>query len=243
MRYTHKYTTLWHDTDACRVLRAGKIQTYFQETGNLQCKAYGVPLDELRDERGVGFILSKISVKVYKPIGAYKDIEVDTWCKEAKGYSFYRYFEMRSDGDVVARASSVWALVDINTHSLARGDDELASHFPYDEPISATDLPQTARIGRGEVLYPVGKREIKYSDIDYNMHMNNTNYPDMLCDFLPDMQGKYVSEFSLSYLKESHFGTTLSIMRGEREDKSFIFKTQNPDGDTCLEAVLKLENI
>ncbi|MBE6548431.1 MAG: hypothetical protein E7667_06120 [Ruminococcaceae bacterium] len=243
MKYTHTYTTRWHDTDANRVLRASRILVYFQETGNIQCQKFGLPLDELRDERGVGFILSQISFKVYRPIRAFESINVSTWCKEAKGYSFYRYFDICVDGELCAQASSVWALVDVNNKTLVRADESLAPHFPYDEPIDAELLPPRARVGRDEKMQQVGQRKIAYSDIDYNMHMNNTNYPDMLCDFIPDMEGKYVSEMSLTYLKEAPLGAVLDVFCSQREDGRFVFKTQNKNGETCLEATVKLENI
>ena len=243
MRFSHTYTTRWHDTDANRVLRPSKLLMYMQETANMQCAEFGIPLDNLRDEKGVGFILSQISLKFFRPVPAFEKIEVSTWCREAKGFSFYRYFDIKIGEETVAQASSVWALVDINTKSLVRGDESLAPHFPYGEPIPADTLPPRARVGRAEVLEYVGERKIYYSDIDYNMHMNNTNYPDMLCDFLPDMQGRYVSEMSLSYLKEAPLGATLKINRAQREDGYFVFKTENASGETCLEAIVKLESI
>lgn len=243
MKFTHTYTTRWHDTDANRVMRTSKILMYLQETGNISCTEFGIPLDKLRDERGVGFILSQLSLKVLKPIPAYEKIDVRTWCREAKGYSFYRYFDIKINGELYAQASSIWALVDINSRTLVKWDESMAPYFPYDEPIPADELPPRARISKSDTLECVGERHIYYSDIDYNMHMNNTNYPDMLCDFLPDMNGKYVSEMSLSYLREAPLGATLKINRGLREDGSFVFKTQNSLSEICLEAIVKLKDI
>lgn len=243
MKYTHTYSTLWHDTDASRVVRAGRIQMYLQETGDLQCKSYGIPLDRLRDERGVGFILSKIALKVYKPIGAHEEIKVSTWCTETKGYSFHRFFDIECGGEVVARASSLWALMDVRSHALVRGNDELASHFPYDAPIPPEELPLQARIGRSQVLERVGVRTVGYSDIDYNMHMNNTRYPDMLCDFLPCMQGKYVSEMSISYIKEAPLGAVLEVFRGPGDGGEYLFRAQRDDGEVCVEAMVKVLEI
>lgn len=243
MKFTNTYTTMWHDTDANRVMRTSKILMYLQETANIGCDKLGIPLDRLRDERGLGFILSQLSMKILRPIHSFENIEVSTWCREAKGYSFYRYFDIKINGKPCVFASSIWALVDINSRSLVKCDESMVPHFPYDEPVSADRLPPRARVSRNDVLEYVGDRRIYYSDIDYNMHMNNTNYPDMLCDFLPDMNGKYVSEMSLSYLKEAPLGATLKINRGLREDGYFVFKTENASSDICLEAIVKLKDI
>jgi acyl-ACP thioesterase len=107
-------------------------------------------------------------------------------------------------------------------------------------------LPK-AKIAKEAQLFEVGKRKIMYSDIDYNMHMNNTHYPDMLCDYLDEMTGEnpyFVSAMSLSYLKESPLGATLTITRGEKnEDRVIEMRTLNEAGEICLEAVVKLETI
>ena len=78
--------------------------------------------------------------------------------------------------------------------------------------------------------------------------MNNTHYPDMLCDFLDEMtspdKAYRVSAMSLSYLKESSLGATLIVTRGEMSEDGLIeVRTLNDAGDTCLEAIVKLIKI
>lgn len=244
MKFTKEFYTMWHDTDANRILTPTRILAYMQETANLQCKEYDFFLDKQRDENGVGFILGSISVSINKPIYAYEKIQVNTWCKPARGYSFARYFEIIRDGESVAKASSIWALVDIHTRSLVKGDESFDKFFPIDEPISAQELPPRVRIKRDSPFYKVGERRICYSDIDYNMHMNNTKYPDMICDFLGDMQKKRVSGFSLSYLKEAALGDNISVYVGNTDDNGYIeVITKNNSEDHCLECKIKIENI
>ena len=89
-------------------------------------------------------------------------------------------------------------------------------------------------------LTEAGERTIRYADIDYNGHMNNTNYPDMLCDFLPDVLQTRVTGFVLSYLHEGTFGHTLRILRTETEG-GYLFRTVDADGTVCLEAFVRTE--
>ena len=235
---------MWHDTDANRVLTPTRVLAYMQETANLQCKEYGFFLDEQRDKNGVGFILGSISVSIDKPIYAYENITVNTWCKPSRGYSFARYFEIIRDGEIIARASSIWALVNIHTKALVKGDESLDKFFPIDEPIPMQELPPRVRIKKYSQLYKVGERRIGYSDIDYNMHMNNTKYPDMICDFLGDMKGKRASAFSLSYLKEAAFGDNISVYVGNIDEDGYMdVITKNNSEDHCLECKIKIQNI
>ena len=78
------------------------------------------------------------------------------------------------------------------------------------------------------------------------MHMNNTHYPDMICDFLDEMTDEKnewrVAAMSLSYIKESHLGATLTVTRSEMaEDGTVFVRTLGESGETCLEAIVKLE--
>ena len=250
MKFTAKYTSNWHDTDAHRIVRAGKLVTYMQETANRQCEASGLPLDALRDEKGLGFILGSISMKIDKPLYAYEDFEVRTWCKMARGYTFNRYFEIVKDGEVIASAATVWVLIDINEKKMVRAENYEWMHerFYYDEPVDPASLPKKARITQDTDLFPIGQRRIVYSDIDYNMHMNNTHYPDMICDFLDEMTSDAtayrVGAMSLTYVKESKLGATLSLSRSKMDEQgNILIRTQNEQGETCLDALAQLVEI
>ena len=247
MKFTKNYTVRWHDTDANRNVRPSKIVEYMQETANIQCEHSGLPLDKLRDDSGLGFILGALSLRIDEPIHAYDEIEVCTWCKPARGYIFNRYFEISRNGKTVARAASTWVLVNVEQKTLVRTspDDAMHTHFYYDEPIAAEDLPKKARITKDTRLERVGTRRVVYSDIDYNMHMNNTHYPDMICDFLSEMteseRPSTVSSLSLSYLKEAALGDTLTVYRSPiSEDGSITVQAKNGCDEVCFEAILTL---
>jgi len=250
MKFVNKIKTNWHDTDANRIVRPSKVVEYMQETANRQCEESGLPLEKLRDEKGLAFILGALSINMYKPLHAYEEIEVKTWCKEAKSYIFMRYFEILRGGEKIAEASSTWVLIDLNTKSMVRAGNYgfIKDCFYYDDPIDPSVLLPKAKLSDDEELYEVGLRKICYSDIDYNMHMNNTHYPDMICDFLDEMtdtdKAYRVSSMSLSYVKESHLGATLTVCRGKlREDGRIYVRTLNEGGETCLDAIIGLETV
>lgn len=248
MKFTNKIKTNWHDTDANRCVRPSKIVEYMQETANLQCEDSGLPLDRLRDEHGLAFILGAISLNILKPLHAYEEIEVRTWCKEAKSYIFNRYFEIVRDGEKVAEASSTWVLIDLDKKTMVRADhyDVFDGKFYYDEPLAPEALLKKARVPRELPMQEAGKRRIAYSDIDYNMHMNNTRYPDMLCDYIKELASTEspmrIARLSLSYIKESPLGAILTVLRSEIDESGRVYiRTTNEQGETCLEACAVLE--
>ncbi len=239
MKYTEKYKTKWYETDASRRLRPSELVVYMQETANLQFESVGRSLDIERDTKGVGFILSKMSIDIIKPIFAYENIEVETFTAEGRSFAFHRCFRVLRNGEVVAKAASVWALVNVNDGKLIRCEDT-DLHFEHEEML-VTDMPLRIKMPRGAEFESCGKRKIVYSDIDYNMHMNNARYPNMLCDYIDLCDVARIKGISLSFLHESPFGNEIEILRLKTED-GYFFRTLSQDGTVCLEAQIRCED-
>ena len=223
MYYSTHYKTKWHDTDGDGVMRPSALLVYMQETANVQCREYGMDLTDLHHAEGKGFLLSRIMVKIFSPLRAF---------------AVYRGDEM------MALAVSHWALLDIHEKKMIRTTD-FRRDFPFGELPDESALPKRVRIPNTLEMEEAGQRTIVYSDLDFNRHMNNTKYPDMICDYLPSMDGKWVTSLSLSYLREAAFGDTLTVYRTptEGEGEGYLIRTKRPDGVVCLEAEIGLSNI
>lgn len=238
MIYTEKYTVRWHDTDAAREMRPSEVLAYMQETANHQFRTHAQSLDELRDREGIGFILSRAAIDFLAPIHAYEEIEVRTATCAGHGLCFPRRFEVLRGGEIVARAMTQWAMVRVADRMLLRVD-EAPLAFGDEEEIE-TGMPLRFRIPRTLTFETVGERRIHYGDLDYNLHMNNTKYPDMLCGFLPDPLGTRVTGMTLSYHREAAFGDALLVERAADGARNYYVRTKK-EGDVCLEALLRTE--
>ena len=244
MYYSKHYTTKWHDTDGDGLMRPSALMVYMQETANIQCREYGMDLNDLHHKEGKGFLLSRNMVRIFSPLHAYEDIEVRTWCIDNKGYNFIRCFSVHRGDEMTALAVSHWALVDVHEGKMIRTTD-FRRDFPYGDLPDESLLPRRVRIPAATEMESVGARRIVYSDLDFNRHMNNTKYPDMICDFLPTMDGKWVNSLSLSYLREAAFGDTLTIHRAPAAESpdAYLIRTTRPDGAVCLEAEIGLQDV
>ena len=238
MKYQAHYQINWHDTDANRCLRPSRWIVYMQETADAHLRAFGTSLDRMRDEKGLAFLLSRITVRIYEQLYSGDEIDVTTWVGEGHGLSFDRYFSVHRGETLVAEAYTVWALMDLHEQKLLRVS-EFSYGFSPDEPL-AKELCARVRYPALNLMEYAGDRTIVYSDIDYNGHMNNTHYPDMLCDFTPDILDKRVIGFSMSFLHEAAYGHTLGVYRRQAENEYF-FRTVGEGGISCLEAVLLTE--
>lgn len=240
MIHEENYTVKWHDTDIKNEARPSAVLVFMQETANLQCKANGSPLNQLYFEQHMGFLLSRLAISFDRPIHAYDKIRVQTMTANSHGISFGRCFNVLRDDEIVARAISSWALLNTDTHEMIKVADSPVRL--EDEPMIEIPVSLRFRIPSDVCMSEVGTRRVVYSDVDFNGHMNNTRYPDMLCDFLPDANALRVRSMSLSFLREAAYQKEIRIFRGQR-DHTFWFRTLNESSEVCLEAEVLTESV
>jgi len=239
MKWIENYRVNSHDTDVNGIVSASAMLRYFQETANLQLHSLGPSNEQLR-ENGMAFILSKFSMSIYKPLHAYENITVETWACESKGVSFLRCGRILRGDMIIAEMISVWALLNLESKTFCRVTDV---EFNFDtEDMLELDLPPRLTIPKELELTLAGERTIVYSDLDINRHMNNTLYPDMLCDFIPNMEGTRVIGISGNFISEAALGNTVKVYAAE-SDGAIYFRTVREDGKTGIEAEMILEPI
>ena len=238
MKHIENYEVRWYETNAARMLRPSALLALMQETANLQFERAGRSLDVLRDEKGLAFILGRLALDMPAPLFAYDKVSVATFTCPSHGYGFMRGFEVRRGDEVVARGASQWALIDVTTRRMT--PVESAPFAFEDEPLEKTEMPLRFSAPADAVFTPVGERRVSYADIDYNGHMNNARYPDMVCDFLPDPAAVRVTGLSLSYVKEAPYGSVLTIARAGGEGGVFFFRAACGDV-LCLDALVRTE--
>ena len=236
--FEKNYTIKWHDTDAFRRVRPTQLLVYMQETSNYHMMSCGPSLDTLRDKCGFAFILRKTRIEIYGDLFAFDEITVQTWTSESRAYALPRYFRILRGNDVIAQADTQWALIDINTKQLVSAKNADVYSFVHGEA-PQIDVPQRFKLPKEATCEFKGERSIVYSDLDYNIHMNNTRYADMLCDFLPIEEVLKIGGIFMSYVKEAAFGDTLKI-KMYKEDNERFFTAENQKGETCLEALIIL---
>lgn len=236
MKHSEFYRVGFHDTNARGELSPAAALRYMQETAYLQLHKLGPTPKELT-ESGRGFVLSRIALSFYRPIRAYEEIEVQSWTCESKGYSFNRCYRIIKDGVIAAEGSSVWALIDLGRRRPIKTAD-FTYNFECDEPLEL-DVPKSIKMP--ESLRLVGEYTVAYSDTDTNLHMTNTRYPSLICDFIPDIKGKRVSNIAINFLGEAALGSTLKVYFAKYDDVAYV-RTLGEDGTKNIEAEVVLES-
>ena len=229
-----------HDTDQNGNLYPSVAQRYIHEAANLQLENSHPTMDELRYEQKKAFLLSRVSMALTRPLRKMENVTATTWAAGGKAASFYRCGELTVGDEVVGKLFSVWALLDLETLRLCRvRDTELGLDIVEEYPLEA---PSHIRFPKELVWEEMGKRRIFNSDIDLNGHMNNTNYPNMMCDFIPNIENSFVTAFSIGYLHEAKLGEELTVYHASEEDTHYI-RTVRSDGSENAQGVFVLEAV
>ncbi len=231
MIFRSEFTVNTHDTDFNGELRPGRLLAYMQETANLQLQEMHPSNDELR-ARGLSFVLSRIAINQYHPIFACNTIEVQTWACESKGLLTTRCYRVLRDGEIAAEALSVWGLLDLESRRPVRVS-EVGSDYSPEQQLEL-DLPRRFVIPSDAQLHLVGEHTVSYAETDKNMHMNNTCYPDMFCDYL-DLAECRPASILINYNAEAPKGATLKIYMAQY-DGCYFFRSVRPDGKVNAEA-------
>ena len=235
MEYRIKTEVDVHDVDFNGVAKTSSIMRYIQTAAQCQLTDNGMSYDNLKSNKRA-FILSRLKLEVLRPLRAYTPLTAITYPCESRGYSFLRCYALESDGELVARAISVWALIDTESRSLVRVND-----FNLGLPT----LPQNGIIlgamRMPSTLVDIGGYGVHYGDVDQNRHMNNTKYPDMFSSFLP-LENKMIRSITIHYSAEAAMGDKLRVQRAE-EGGFFYFRTVRSDGKVNSEAQIELCDI
>lgn len=233
MRYEKTFQVLSTDVGHNRLTRPAAVLRYLQEAAVHQMLTEGPSYRELF-EQGRAFLLSRVNLQLYLPLYEYETVTAQTWACAEHGVSFGRSYRLLRGEDVVAEAVATWALVDVNTGDLVKVE-ESGLRYGWDEP-----LPLSARFVLPRVpLMPVAQRTVLYEDVDCNGHLNNTRYPDWLCNVIPDVDDRRVTGVRIQYAAEAKLGETVTILRGEADDgATHVFETRRADGSCNVRAVI-----
>lgn len=213
MSYLMHVSVPVHDTDARHIARPSSVWRWLQEAANRQMLTEGPSYDELM-ERGLSFLLSRMCVDFIRPIEQYEDLTVETFAIPSRGFSSERGYRLTDKtGAVVAAGLSVWALYDLNAGRLARVE-AIGRGYTGGDPVEVS-APIRFTIPENVELVTAGERKVVWSDVDVNLHVNNTGYPNILCDFLPDPSKGDLIGMSIYYRSEAKLGETVTVLRGE----------------------------
>ena len=206
-----------YEVGAQCILRLSVLLRMCQDVSEQNLALLGLGYEKMCAD-GIVFLLITNRVKIYRMPVHNETITIKTHPRGVSGAQFYRDFMIYSEKELISEVMQTSIIADANTHKILR-----PKQFLDYGVFSGEKVPDEDRIPKITVpddLPFVGERPVRYSDLDYNMHLNNTVYGDIVTDFLPGGTiGRQYSQVQINYITESALGDTLKIYAGEQDGR------------------------
>ena len=190
-----------NDVDTKFELKVSAIFRLFQDVAMLATKDAKVDSMSL-SERNIDWVITRMNVEIKRLPKCDDEITVCTYPGKDMAMLYPRYFFIiDSKGEVIVRSSSIWALIDNNTRRVIV-DRDVISKLPEEKPDDQLPLPE--KISLPDDNRFIEKRTIHYSDLDFNSHMNNVRYVELLTDTHDSAfyKNHHIKSINLNYMKE-----------------------------------------
>lgn len=219
----------YSDIDFDKSLKPFSLLNFFQDIASDNAERLGFGYSNIYP-KNLMWVLLKYRIEFYHYPVDIQDLIIRT---EPRGYNklfAYRNFEVQSGEDIIARASSMWSLVDINTLSIAKIESNIDSPYLIKHEKTEKDL-EFEKIPSIEHVDFEKEFEVRYNDIDVNMHANNGNYIIWALEPLP-------KDFRLSHkLKTVDMMFKKEIKLGEK-----LISEVQIEGNKTIHKLVHLEN-
>ena len=199
-----------YDVDADGDMRLSALLRYQQEAAERQLAAGDLGWEGLMRE-GMAFVTSRWHTAVTRLPRLGEDVTLCTWHRQRRGPRFFRCYEWRdAAGEVLVSGVMLFALVSVEGHRLLGGAEFDRFGLP-ENPTRTADCADPVHF-TVPPTQPTGEYTVRRSDTDFNRHMNNTRYADLIGDFLPEEAvGVLFADVQMYFAGETLPGETLRM--------------------------------
>ena len=200
-----------------------------------QSEILGVGIDYLK-ENNMAWMLYKWDITMESYPLLNETIEVQTSAHSFKKFYGYRKHEIiDAKGNKIGHANSVWFLINMNRRRPMKIMEGMYEVYGIDEnnntDIDIENIPPISEVHSEKSF------QVRYSDIDTNMHVNNVKYVAWALETVPkDVVLNYeLKNIKATYEKETTYGETITVSTEViREDRKIMcrHKITNEEGTT-----------
>jgi len=203
-----RFTVRASEAGPLGVIRLASFLDYFQEAAGEHAGLLGVSVHELL-KRKLTWVLSRYHIKISRYPVWGEAIKMKTWPSTRRHLFALREFEaVDAGGDVIARATSSWMVIDIVTKKPVRLAECLGD-FPQDPTRALADefrsLPILSRTDFERTFF------VRQGDLDWNRHANHVVYIEWAAEAAPPdiVTGCRPVEIEADYRGEARYGDAI----------------------------------
>ena len=216
--YTFESRIRYSETDSEGKLTMASLINYMQDCSIFHSEDVGMGVEYLKKLHLV-WVLSawQIVVERYPRLG--EKVEIGTQPYDMKGFIGYRNFAIWDEsGDCVAKANSIWSLLDTQTGRPVAISEEMVRGYGLGEKLSMEYAPRKiAAPPNGCRMEPL---VVKRHHLDTNHHVNNQQFIDMTMDYLPE--GFCIGQVRAEYKRQAFLNDVLVPRVTDEGDRVFV---------------------
>lgn len=233
----YRYVIQPRDVDITRRITLNAINDLILDAAGKDAEGLGFSVSRINESNWT-WVLSRFGVEVERYPYEYEEIEIGTWVGEVNRLMTARNFIVADGGGaVIAGASSLWAMIDIET----RLPVDLSKNLDYVNIVQDKPAPvgRPVKIGSIEGTEALRHR-VAYSDLDFNGHTNSMKYLQWMIDALPleKMTDGHISRLDINFMQETRWGQEISVMLNDGPGDS-LFDIRHESGISSCRARLK----
>lgn len=231
-----------YDTLPDKTIKPSSILKQMQQIAREDLDQFGLTYQNMRKENMI-FVLTKLNLRIYRPMAPEQELQLNTNPRKVLGATFYRDFRITDSDYTYAECATSWVLIDFIKRRPLR-----PSSLPFEIPHNCEDelklpLEKTFTLEGDESK--VGERQVFYSSLDENNHLNNTVYADFACDYLPKEfteKDKKTYSLQINFLNEAFLGNNLTFHRIVDNNKYLLTVENNTLQKKCFQSLIEFHD-
>ena len=207
--YTQNFEITDHYVDCFGRMTPASILLMIQEVAGKHCTALSMDYDTLAKRR-MFWAVTRHRVQVSRMPRLGETIRVETWPMPTTRVAYPRsVVAYDAAGNECFRAISLWVLMNLDTRSMILPGK---SGISVVGSLRGLELPSPGSLALMDHTQ-TRQRQVCFTDLDRNGHMNNTRYLNWVSDLLPSAfhQEHEVKEFTICYHAEAREGQLLDL--------------------------------
>lgn len=223
--YQEKFIVKADEVDSLNEIKVSKLMWHVQNVAGEHAKKLKIDRDVLIKDNNI-WVVVRYDIKINRLPKLKEKYIITTHPGETKGFMFPRYFQIYDKhGNLLVNISSTWVVVNFDTRRIILRpfkDREL----PVEKDSRDLELP--TKINE-EANYLVCSRDTKESELDINIHINNTFYFDYVLGVHDEefYKENKVSRLTLNYEKEITHPSKIEIYSNKNNPEVIIGKVND----------------
>ncbi len=226
-KYSENFYIDFHETDFKGELTIHAMENYIQQVCENHARKVGVDFDSM-NKANLFWVVSRLRLSMDRMPTKGENISVETIMSGVERLFFKRRFNIWDENNnLIGTGLNYYLILDKN------------SKFPQRPGVCPVDILNIEDNGQGKLdkikmgksLIDVKKRQVYYSDLDLNGHVNNVNYIKFVEDLFPSQwhSEHRIKDIQVNYMKEIPGDTIVTIKIYEDTPHTYCIEGINDD--------------